>query len=354
MQTVEATFCVTDDHVQGYLESLRSRQFSEQTLLAYQHELKELQGALKESSSQASPVGALRAHLAQARGAGLKPSSLARRLAAWRSFLRWLAQTKLGAASQAALFLGQLKALRPPRPGRPLPRLLSVEEAVALAQGPGALPLRPIGGLMDDFDSMPMGSRAWCASWAVVRDRAAIELLYSCGLRVSELTGLDTQPSGPWTGWLDLQASDIVVVGKGNKLRRLPVGGPALQALQAWLDLRAKVLRELHLEQDKGPVFINRSGERMNRRAVHRLVQEAAEKLKLSQPVHPHMLRHSFASHLLQSSGDLRAVQELLGHAQITTTQVYTHLDFQRLAQVYDKAHPRARRKIKGFGTIGP
>ena len=352
MQTVEAPFCVTDDHVQGYLESLRSRQFSEQTLLAYQRELKELQGALKESLSQAIPVAALRAHLAQARGAGLKPSSLARRLAAWRSFLRWLAETKLGAASQAALLLGQLKALRPPRPGRPLPRLLSVEEAVALAQGPGALPLRPIGGLKNDLDAMPMGSRAWYASWAVVRDRAAIELLYSCGLRVSELTGLDTQPSGPWTGWLDLQASEIVVVGKGNKLRRLPVGGPALQAVQAWLELRAKVLRELHLEQDKGPVFIDRLGQRMNRRAVHRLVQEAAEKLKLSQPVHPHMLRHSFASHLLQSSGDLRAVQELLGHAQITTTQVYTHLDFQRLAQVYDKAHPRARRKIKGFGTI--
>ena len=352
MQTVEAPFCVTDDHVQGYLESLRSRQFSEQTLLAYQRELKELQGALKESLSQASSVAALRAHLAQSRGAGLKPSSLARRLAAWRSFLRWLAETKLGAASQAALLLGQLKALRPPRPGRPLPRLLSVEEAVALAQGPGALPLRPIGGLKNDLDAMPMGSRAWYASWAVVRDRAAIELLYSCGLRVSELTGLDTQPSGPWTGWLDLQASEIVVVGKGNKLRRLPVGGPALQAVQAWLELRAKVLRELHLEQDKGPVFIDRLGQRMNRRAVHRLVQEAAEKLKLSQPVHPHMLRHSFASHLLQSSGDLRAVQELLGHAQITTTQVYTHLDFQRLAQVYDKAHPRARRKIKGFGTI--
>ena len=206
---------------------------------------------------------------------------------------------------------------------------------------------------MDDWDAMPMGSRAWYASWAVVRDRAAIELLYSCGLRVSELTGLDTQPSGPCTGWLDLQASDIVVVGKVNKLRRLPVGAPALKAVQVWLELRARVLRELHLEPDKGPVFIDRSGQRMNRRAVHRLVQAAAERLKLSQPVHPHMLRHSFASHLLQSSGDLRAVQELLGHAQITTTQVYTHLDFQRLAQVYDQAHPRARRKTKRFGTIG-
>ena len=353
MQTVEAHLCVTDDYVQSYLESLRGRQFSDQTLLAYQRELKELKAALTEPSLQASPVAALRAHLAQARGAGLKSSSLARRLAAWRSFLRWLAETKLGGSPQAALLLGQLKALRPPRPGRPLPKLLSVEEAVSLAQGPNPLEPRQTGDLMNDLDAMPMGSRAWYASWAVVRDRAAIELLYSCGLRVSELTGLDTQPSGPWTGWLDLQASDIVVVGKGNKLRRLPVGGPALRAVQVWLELRARVLRELQLEPDKGPVFIDRSGGRMNRRAVHRLVQVAAERLKLSQPVHPHMLRHSFASHLLQSSGDLRAVQELLGHAQITTTQVYTHLDFQRLAQVYDQAHPRARRKIKGFGTIG-
>ena len=123
MQTIKAHLCVTDDHVQSYLESLRSRQFSDQTLLAYQRELMELQGALTEPSSQTSPVAALRAHLAQARGVGLKPSSLARRLAAWRSFLRWLAETKLGAASQAALLLGQLKALRPPRPGRPLPKL---------------------------------------------------------------------------------------------------------------------------------------------------------------------------------------------------------------------------------------
>ena len=129
-----------------------------------------------------------------------------------------------------------------------------------MAQGPDAPRPRQTGDLMDDGDAMPLGSRAWYASWAVVRDRAAIELLYSCGLRVSELTGLDTQPSGPWTGWLDLQASDIVVVGKGNKLRRLPVGAPALKAVQVWLELRARVLRELQLEQDKGPVFIDRSG----------------------------------------------------------------------------------------------
>lgn len=351
MQPAEASLCITDDQVQGYLKSLRGRQFSDQTLFAYQRELKELQQTL--AVAQISPTAALRAHLAQARAAGLKPSSLARRLAAWRSFLRWLAETKLGAASQAALLLGQLKALRTPRTGRPLPKLLSVEEAVALAQGPMPQHQTSSDALMDAIDAVPVGSRTWHARWAVVRDRAVIELLYSCGLRVSELIGLDSEPSGPWTGWLDLQAGEIVVVGKGNKLRRLPVGGPALKAIETWLERRAQVLRELQLDDLKGPVFIDRSGQRMNRRAVYRLVQLAAKRLGLSQPVHPHMLRHSFASHLLQSSGDLRAVQELLGHAQITTTQVYTHLDFQRLAQVYDKAHPRARRKIKGFGTIG-
>ena len=351
MQPAEGSLCITDDQVQGYLKSLQGRQFSDQTLFAYQRELKELQQTL--AVAQISPTAALRAHLAQARAAGLKPSSLARRLAAWRSFLRWLAETKLGAASQAALLLGQLKALRTPRTGRPLPKLLSVEEAVALAQGPMPHHQNSSGALMDAMDAVPVGSRAWHARWAVVRDRAVIELLYSCGLRVSELIGLDSEPSGPWTGWLDLQAGEIVVVGKGNKLRRLPVGGPASKAIEAWLERRAQVLRELQLDDLKGPVFIDRLGQRMNRRAVYRLVQFAAKRLGLSQPVHPHMLRHSFASHLLQSSGDLRAVQELLGHAQITTTQVYTHLDFQRLTQVYDKAHPRARRKIKGFGTIG-
>ena len=353
MQPAEASLHVTDDQVQGYLKGLQARQFSDQTLLAYQRELKQLQAVLSQATVSLGSSALLRADLAKSRAEGLKPSSLARRLAAWRSFLRWLAETKSVQAPQAALLLGQLKLLRPPRPGRPLPKLLSVDEAVALAQGPIHQETAAQGHSSGDVEGQSVGSKAWYAQWAALRDRAAIELLYSCGLRVSELIGLDSEPSGPWTGWLDLQAAEIVVVGKGNKLRRLPVGGPALKAMQDWLKRRTRVLRDLKLDDLKGPVFIDRLGQRMNRRAVYRLVQITAQRLGLSQPVHPHMLRHSFASHLLQSSGDLRAVQELLGHAQITTTQVYTHLDFQRLALVYDKTHPRARRKTKAFGTIG-
>ena len=360
----EPRFCVTDTHIQGYIKSLLGRQVSEQTLVAYRRELKAFQDALRTTGDGLTGITALRAHLAQARANGLKPASLARRLAAWRSFLRWLAETRQADASQAGVLLGQLKALRPPRLGRPLPKLLSVEEAVVLAK---TLPSRvPALALRDDGRSAAegtgpspnlntpiIGSRDWYAQWSSIRDHAILELLYSCGLRVSELTGLDTQASGPWTGWLDLQANELVVVGKGSKLRRLPVGGPAIEATQNWLAARTRVLHELGCESNNGPVFIDRLGARLHRRAVHRIVHLAAKTLGLSQPVHPHMLRHSFASHLLQSSGDLRAVQELLGHAQITTTQVYTHLDFQRLAQVYDKTHPRARRKAKGFGTIG-
>lgn len=368
----EPRFCVSDAHIQGYIKSLLGRQVSEQTLAAYRRELKAFQDALGTTGDDLTGISALRAHLAQARANGLKPASLARRLAAWRSFLRWLAETRQADALQAGVLLGQLKALRPPRPGRPLPKLLSVEEAVVLAK---TLPSRALNasgssapsvavrddgrpvpeetGLSPNSNTPTIGSRDWYAQWSPIRDHAILELLYSCGLRVSELTGLDTQASGPWTGWLDLQANELVVVGKGSKLRRLPVGRPAIEATQNWLAARARVLLELGCETIDGPVFIDRVGARLHRRAVHRIVHSAAKTLGLSQPVHPHMLRHSFASHLLQSSGDLRAVQELLGHAQITTTQVYTHLDFQRLAQVYDKTHPRARRKAKGFGTIG-
>lgn len=172
------------------------------------------------------------------------------------------------------------------------------------------------------------------------RDQALLELFYSSGLRLSELVGLDLE-------WLDLKEGLVRVRGKGNKVRELPVGKAARQALEAWLPLRAQAAPE------DGAVFIGRSGKRLTPRAIQLRVRQAGVR-ELGQHLHPHMLRHSFASHLLESSGDLRAVQELLGHADIATTQIYTHLDFQHLASVYDRAHPRAKRKGNADGGNDP
>jgi integrase/recombinase XerC len=179
-----------------------------------------------------------------------------------------------------------------------------------------------------------------------VRDQALIELLYSSGLRLSELTGLDARyvEQGGYrsAGWLSRDEAEVQVLGKGGKRRTVPVGGPALAALDAWLALRRDWLVS-HPGADPHALFLSRRGARLPNRSVQRLVHRLAIERGVPADVHPHVLRHSFASHLLQSSGDLRAVQELLGHASIATTQVYTSLDFQRLAAVYDAAHPRAR-----------
>jgi integrase/recombinase XerC len=170
------------------------------------------------------------------------------------------------------------------------------------------------------------------------------ELLYSSGLRVSELTSLDLryvkEERYESAGWVDFEAQEVTVTGKGNKQRRVPVGGPALQALRDWLAVRPTLVK---LEQHA--LFLSERGTRMSPRVVQARLKAHAQALGIPTNVHPHVLRHSFASHVLQSSGDLRAVQEMLGHASIAATQIYTALDFQRLAQVYDAAHPRARKK---------
>jgi integrase/recombinase XerC len=168
-----------------------------------------------------------------------------------------------------------------------------------------------------------------------VRDLAMLELMYSSGLRLSELVSLDTRD-------VDLAERVLRVTGKGNKTRLLPIGRKAVQALQVWLRRRAAQLAE-----GEAAVFTGRNGRRLGARAVQQRVHRFARRRGLPGNVHPHTLRHSFASHLLESSGDLRAVQELLGHADISTTQIYTHLDFQHLARVYDQAHPRARKSSK-------
>jgi integrase/recombinase XerC len=213
--------------------------------------------------------------------------------------------------------------VRAPKAPKPLPKALSVDDAVQLAE----------------YHAAPDATDPWLEC----RDAALVELLYGCGLRVGELVGLDVQASTHAKGWIDVQAGEAHVLGKGSKRRSVPVGSKALEALQAWSAVRAQGLTPATAEQPA--MFIGRHGTRLTAQAIWQRLRQRSLKAGLSTPVHPHMLRHSFASHVLQSSQDLRGVQELLGHANITTTQVYTRLDFQHLAQAYDAAHPRARKK---------
>jgi integrase/recombinase XerC len=208
--------------------------------------------------------------------------------------------------------------VRAPKAGKPLPKALGVDEAVQLANYEHS----PDDPALD------------------ARDHCITELLYGCGLRMGELVGLDVAASGSARGWIDAQAGEAHVLGKGSKRRSVPVGRAALAALARWLELRSAWAGE------DPALFIGARGQRLSPHHIRVRLKRRSMLAGLVTPVHPHMLRHSFASHVLQSSGDLRAVQELLGHASISTTQVYTRLDFQHLAQVYDAAHPRAQCRV--------
>ena len=241
---------------------------------------------------------------------GLTGRSIQRALSATRSLYRYLVLKKLVRSNP-------FDGVRAPRGESKLPETLSADQAAKLVA------IEPKSNL--DY-----------------RDRSILELFYSSGLRLSELSGLDVKHMATRnsSGWVDLEERVVRVTGKGGKERLLPIGRYARDALQAWCEHRGGVAA-----QDERAVFVGRGGRRLGVRAIQKRVQVWAKRQGLGHGVHPHMLRHSFASHLLESSGDLRAVQELLGHADISTTQVYTHLDFQHLAKVYDKAHPRAHKR---------
>ncbi|MBW8896559.1 MAG: tyrosine recombinase XerC, partial [Massilia sp.] len=247
---------------------------------------------------------------------GQSAASIARKLSGWRGFFDWLSR-------QLPLAANPVDGVRAPRRARQLPKALAVDDAVQLMEKQTSGHPEP----------------------AELCDRAMFELLYSSGLRVSELAGLDVHHVAAHDGmpaslgWLELDAQEVVVTGKGNKMRRVPVGGPARAALEAWLAVRPPA------RDGSAALFLSTRATRISPRVVQNRLKAHAQKAGMPVHVHPHVLRHSFASHLLQSSGDLRAVQELLGHASITSTQIYTSLDFQHLAAVYDKAHPRAKRK---------
>jgi integrase/recombinase XerC len=275
------------------------RQLSPHTVEAYARDVRALLEVAGESALADIEPHQARRMVAQLHGRGLDGKSLARMLSAWRGFYRYLARDH-------GYTRNPFQGIRAPRYAKTLPKALSPDEAAQL------MAFAP-----DDP--------------AALRDRAMFELCYSSGLRLSELTGVRMQD-------LDLGAETVTVRGKGNKTRIVPVGRLALDAVRDWLAARPAAAAE------SGLLFTNARGAALNPRTVQRRLRLRAITQGISQPVHPHMLRHSFASHVLQSSGDLRAVQEMLGHASISSTQIYTHLDFQHLARIYDAAHPRARK----------
>jgi integrase/recombinase XerC len=289
-------------YLDGYLAWLRNeKQYSDLTAENYERDL----GHLFELSAK-TPLADLRIHhirryIAQLHSQGLGGRSLARMLSAWRGFFAYLMRDH-------GLTDNPCAGLRAPKSPRTLPQALSPDEASRMVDLP-----------TDTTES--------------IRDKAIYELFYSSGLRLAELVDLDPEQ-------LDLVTGEIRVTGKGSKTRIVPLGQFAITALKAWLVVRGQIARE-----GETALFVGQRGSRISPRVVQLRMKQWGIKQGISSNVHPHLLRHSFATHVLQSSGDLRAVQEMLGHASISTTQVYTHLDFQYLSKVYDAAHPRAKKK---------
>ncbi|WP_263769839.1 tyrosine recombinase XerC [Propionivibrio soli] len=296
-----------DEQADAYIEELaQQRRVSPHTIANYRRDLSTLCKLLHEGTREIALDGLqtheVRRFVGQLHSRGLSGRSLARSLSAWRGFYRWLGRRGLVAANP-------VDGVRAPKSPKRLPNALSPDEA---------------GRLLDYVPD----------SVEDIRDRAMYELFYSSGLRLAELASLDLDCVE------DLLAGEVRVVGKRNKPRIVPVGSKAREAVALWMTRRVELA-----SPDERAVFVGKRGARISPRVIEERLKRRAQAQGLPTHVHPHMLRHSFASHVLQSSGDLRAVQEMLGHASIASTQVYTHLDFQHLAKVYDTAHPRAKRK---------
>ena len=303
-----------------YLEHARvQKRLAPRTLALYSEDLHKLMTAAAQAGIALTAVQNhhVRRWVAQMHAGGRSGRGIALILSGWRGFYTWLGREGLVSANP-------VQDVRAPRQARPLPKALGVDEAVQLADH-----------VAEDDDP-----------WLEARDAAMVELLYGSGLRVGELVGLDVAASDAaqrgGRGWIDLPSAEVQVQGKGSKRRGVPLGTQALAALQRWLALRDQVAGQGDAAM---ALFIGRRGTRLTPQSIWQRLKRRSLLAGLATPVHPHMLRHSFASHVLQSSSELRAVQELLGHAHIGTTQVYTRLDFQHLAKAYDAAHPRARRR---------
>jgi len=295
-------------YLSGYLAWLRNeKQYSGLTAENYARDLARLFELAADTPLADLKIHHIRRFIAQLHGKGLGGRSLARMLSAWRGFFNYLMRDH-GLADNPC------SGLRAPKSAKMLPQALSPDEAVRMVDIPG-----------DTTES--------------IRDRAIYELFYSSGLRLAELVGLDPAQ-------IDLSAGEVRVTGKGSKTRIVPLGHFANDALKAWLLVRDRLAKA-----GETALFVGTRGSRISPRVVQLRMKQWGIKQGISSNVHPHLLRHSFATHVLQSSGDLRAVQEMLGHASISTTQVYTHLDFQYLSKIYDAAHPRAKKKSKGHTT---
>ena len=316
-----------DALVERYLEHVRvEKRLAQRTVELYALDLQKLQQFAAQAGVELLAVHNthIRRWVAQMHSAGRSGRGIALILSGWRGLYVWLGREGL-------IDSNPVQDVRAPKAARPLPKALGVDEAVQLA-----------AFRSDTSDP-----------WIEARDAAIVELLYGSGLRVSELTGLDVVASSNARGWLDLDAAEVHVLGKGEKRRTLPLGRESLATLKNWLVFRVNLTTSTTPERGRGvlgsvdahALFLGRNGTRLTAQSIWQRLKRRSLQAGLATPVHPHMLRHSFASHVLQSSSDLRAVQELLGHANISTTQVYTRLDFQHLAKAYDAAHPRARLK---------
>jgi len=321
---------ITPD-LSSYLQMLtEQRRLADRTVILYSQALSRLLAFMTSDSVEAKQVKPhhIRMWVARLHSQGLQGRSIALHLAAWRGWFQWLGRHRL-------VDLNPAEGIRAPKSPKLLPKALSVDHAVALAEAsaaqthPSAEPLKS------------QGKRAQSeAPWLALRDHCMVELLYGCGLRSAELLGLDIRAHPQAAGWLDVDSAQAHVLGKGGKRRSVPMGSHAIKAVQHWL-----ASRDQYAAADTLALLVGRNGQRLSAAQMRLRLKALALQAGLPTHVHPHMLRHSFASHLLQSSSDLRGVQELLGHAHISSTQIYTRLDFQHLAKAYDAAHPRAQVK---------
>jgi integrase/recombinase XerC len=294
-----------DPLVAAWLDALaHQRRLSGATLANYRHALERLRRLCGAVPLAGLDTHQMRRHAAQLRAQGLSPRTIALTFSAWRGLYHWLARHR-------GLTRNPMAGLRAPKAPRTLPKALSPEAAARLLEAAADLPPDQL------------------------RDQAMFELLYSSGLRLAELISLDVGD-----GALDLRTGEVTVTGKGRRTRTVPVGSQARKALERWLAARAQLAKA-----DERALFVGARGRRIAPGVVQSRLRRQGQRQGLDARIHPHVLRHSFASHVLQSSQDLRAVQEMLGHSSISTTQIYTHLDFQALAKVYDAAHPRAKKK---------